>query len=57
MVKIREGVTLRSLEQRSPLNIYVEEADKFFTQMKHNISYRVITRYAKIYVPNIQNEL
>lgn len=27
MTKIREGVSLRSLEQRSPLNIYVEEAD------------------------------
>jgi preprotein translocase subunit SecA len=27
IVKLREGVTLRSLEQRSPLNIYVQEAD------------------------------
>ena len=36
MSKIREGVTLRSLEQKSPLNIYVEEADKHFLEM-HNL--------------------
>lgn len=53
MSKIREGVTLRSLEQRSPLNIYVEEADKYFTHLKNNVAHKVIIAIHRLYIPNI----
>lgn len=53
MGKIREGVMLRSLEQKSPLNIYVEEADKHFTILKNNVAHKVIISIHKLYIPNI----
>jgi hypothetical protein len=57
MTKVREGVSLRSLEQRSPLNIYVEEADKNFTQLKKNVAIGSVTSFHRIFVPNFQNEI
>lgn len=42
MSKIREGVALRSLEQKSPLNIYTEEADKLFNIMKEKVAHKII---------------
>lgn len=42
MSKIREGVALRSLEQKSPLNIYTEEADKLFNLMKEKVAHKII---------------
>ncbi|MBQ0045321.1 MAG: preprotein translocase subunit SecA [Mycoplasma sp.] len=53
MSKIREGVTLRSLEQKSPLNIYVEEADKHFTTLKKNVAHKVVISIHRLYIPNI----
>ena len=53
MSKIREGVTLRSLEQKSPLNIYVEEADKHFDRLKQNVAHKVIISIHRLYIPNI----
>lgn len=42
MAKIREGVALRSLEQKSPLNIYTEEADNLFNLMKEKVAQKII---------------
>ena len=53
MSKIREGVTLRSLEQKSPLNIYVEEADRHFTTLKKNVAHKVVISIHRLYIPNI----
>ena len=50
MVKIREGVTLRSLEQRSPLNIYVNEADNHFNEMKSTVAHNVIMNINHIFI-------
>ena len=53
MSKIREGVTLRSLEQKSPLNIYVEEADKHFTTLKKNVAHKVVISIHRLYIPQV----
>ncbi|MCQ2789848.1 MAG: hypothetical protein MJ229_05670 [bacterium] len=57
MSKIREGVTLRSLEQKSPLNIYVEEADKHFEILKKNVAHKVIISIHRLYIPKIAGVL
>jgi len=57
MSKIREGVTLRSLEQKSPLNIYVEEADKHFNLLKKNVAHKVIISIHRLYIPKIESIL
>lgn len=57
IIKIREGVQLRSLEQRSPLNIYVEEADWNFNEMKKNIAHQVVVSLHRIFIPKVNEEL
>jgi len=57
MSKIREGVTLRSLEQKSPLNIYVEEADKHFNTLKKNVAHKVVISIHRLYIPKIETIL
>ena len=57
MVKVREGVNLRSFEQRSPLNIYVEEADKHFNNMKRNIAHAAIIQINHIFVPKVNEAI
>jgi preprotein translocase subunit SecA len=52
MIKIREGVTLRSLEQTSPLNIYVEEADKNFTKLKTDIAVNSVSSFNSLFIPD-----
>jgi preprotein translocase subunit SecA len=50
-------VSLRSLEQKSPLNIYVEEADKYFNEMKLNVARNCIIALHRMYIPNAANKL
>ncbi len=57
MMRLREGVNLRSLEQRSPLNIYVDEADKHFNEMKRNVAHNVVLNINRIFVPHINEEI
>lgn len=38
ITKTRESVNLRAYEQKSPLNIYIEEVDKMFQVLKHNVA-------------------
>ena len=57
MMKIREGVNLRSLEQRSPLNIYISEADEHFQKMKNNVAHSVVLNINRIYVPKINEAM
>ena len=57
MGKIREGVSLRSLEQRSPLNIYVEDADKNFALMTKNVAHQVIISIHRLYIPKTNEGL
>ena len=40
--KLREGVSLRSLEQVSPLHLYVEESDKAFEKLKKDVAYQTV---------------
>ena len=57
MVKVREGVNLRSLEQRSPLNIYVEEADKHFEDMKQKVAHATVFQINHIFVPRVNESI
>ncbi|MDR3249780.1 MAG: preprotein translocase subunit SecA [Mycoplasmataceae bacterium] len=50
--KIREGVSLRSLEQKSPLHIYVGEADKNFDEIKKSIARSCILALHRMYIPD-----
>lgn len=49
--KIRESVNLRSLEQKSPLNIYVDEADKLFKLLINHVAHKVIITIHNLYNP------
>ncbi|GAA5414886.1 preprotein translocase subunit SecA [Ureaplasma ceti] len=49
--KVREGVNLRAYEQRSPLNIYVADADKLFNELKRKIAIRTIKTISSINNP------
>ncbi|MBQ6970374.1 hypothetical protein IJQ19_02085 [bacterium] len=51
MFKIRESVNLRSLEQKSPLNIYVDEADKLFKLLINHVAHKVIITIHNLYNP------
>ena len=42
IAKTRESVNLRAYEQKSPLNIYIEEVDKMFQVLKHNVAARSV---------------
>lgn len=42
ITKTRESVNLRAYEQKSPLNIYIEEVDKMFQTLKHNVATRTV---------------
>ncbi|QZX49172.1 preprotein translocase subunit SecA [Mycoplasma sp. E35C] len=57
MHKLREGVSLRSLEQTSPLNIYVEEGKKLFDSMLNKIADGVILAVASIVNPSENVEI
>ncbi len=57
MTKLREGVNLRSLEQRSPLNIYIEDGNNLFEKMKSEIVNSVITQLCQLSLPNEQEKL
>lgn len=52
MTKLREGVNLRSLEQRSPLNIYIEDGNNLFERMKTNVVTDTITSICNLSLPN-----
>ncbi len=57
MTKLREGVNLRSLEQRSPLNIYIEDGNNLFEKMKSDIVRDVINGICKLSLPNETAEI
>ncbi len=54
MIKLREGVSLRSLEQTSPLNIYVKEGDILFVNMLAEIAENVIIAICQLATPTAQ---
>ena len=47
IARLREGVNLRAYEQKSPLNIYIEDADLLFLDLKIRIANNVIRNVAK----------
>lgn len=55
MTKLREGVNLRSLEQRSPLNIYIEDGNNLFEKMKSDVVRDVINGICRLSLPNETN--
>lgn len=46
--KLKDGVNLRAYEQKSPLNIYVADADKLFHEMIRLIAFNVIKAIARM---------
>lgn len=57
MTKLREGVNLRSLEQRSPLNIYIEDGNLLFEKLKSDVVRDVINSICKLSLPNESSEV
>lgn len=57
MTKLREGVNLRSLEQRSPLNIYIEDGNNLFEKMKMDVVRSVINQICHLSLPNEQDKI
>ncbi|MDE5775147.1 MAG: hypothetical protein K2H51_02320, partial [Malacoplasma sp.] len=57
MTKLREGVNLRSLEQRSPLNIYIEDGNNLFEKIKNEIVFDTDTNLGYLALPNESVEL
>ncbi len=41
--KLREGVNLRAYEQKSPLNIYIQDADALFNKYKSDVAVNTIS--------------
>lgn len=52
ITKLREGVNLRSLEQRSPLNIFIEDGNMLFEKLKSDVVKDVINAICKLSLPN-----
>lgn len=52
MTKLREGVSLRSLEQKMPLNIYIEDGNALFESMKFEVVEAVFNAFFKLSIPN-----
>ncbi|WP_318032050.1 preprotein translocase subunit SecA [Ureaplasma sp. ES3154-GEN] len=40
--KVREGVNLRAYEQKVPLNIYIQDTDKLFEELKHEVAWLTV---------------
>nr|WP_318035715.1 preprotein translocase subunit SecA [Ureaplasma miroungigenitalium] len=40
--KVREGVNLRAYEQKVPLNIYVQDTDKLFEELKNEVAQETV---------------
>lgn len=57
MTKLREGVSLRSLEQKMPLNIYIEDGNKLFERMKFDTVEAVFSAFLKLSLPNEELEI
>lgn len=57
MTKLREGVSLRSLEQRMPLNIYIEDGNKLFERMKFDVVEAVFSAFLRLSLPNEELEI
>ncbi len=50
--KLRDSVNLRAYEQKSPLNIYIEESNIFFEQMKKIIVHSAFFAFNNMQLPN-----
>ncbi len=48
VMKLREGVNLRAYEQKSPLNIYVNDADRMFNNLKNNTAHKTIVIFGRM---------
>nr|WP_084277146.1 preprotein translocase subunit SecA [Ureaplasma canigenitalium] len=46
--KVREGVSLRAYEQKAPLNIYVQDSDELFSELKFNVAWNTVIGVCKI---------
>ncbi|MGL4647334.1 MAG: preprotein translocase subunit SecA [Mycoplasmoidaceae bacterium] len=57
MSKLKEAVNLRAYEQRSPLNLYIEDGNRFFENMKTEIVNKVINNLINTPYPNEEKEL
>ncbi len=57
MSKLKEAVNLRAYEQRSPLNLYIEDGNKYFENMKNSVVNMVIAKLMQSPLPNQEKEL
>lgn len=55
--KLRDGVSLRSFEQKSPLNIYVEDSDRLFNSMTKLIAQIVIKNIIRTSNQQVSNNV
>ncbi|MDQ0513837.1 preprotein translocase subunit SecA [Mycoplasmoides fastidiosum] len=54
--KLRDSVSLRTLEQKSPLNIYIEEADIAFEKLLTETGNNVILTFLHYNIPGINTQ-
>lgn len=53
MSKLRDSVELRSLEQKSPLHIYVEESDRAFAKLLSDTAHASLTTFLAYNIPGV----
>ncbi|WP_391591749.1 Protein translocase subunit SecA [[Mycoplasma] cavipharyngis] len=56
ITKLRDSVSLRTLEQKSPLYIYVEEADLAFERMLNEIGHSLILIFLHYNLPGVNSQ-
>lgn len=56
MTKLRDSVELRSLEQKSPLNIYVEESDTAFDQLLSTTAHATLSSFLTYELPQVNEQ-
>lgn len=56
MSKLRDSVSLRSLEQKSPLNIYVEEGDIIFQKFLSETAHASLITFLNYNIPGIDTK-
>ena len=57
MSKLKEAVNLRAYEQKSPLNLYIEDGNRFFETMKSEIVNNVLNTLFVTPLPDEEKRL
>lgn len=56
VTKLRDSVSLRSLEQKSPLNIYIEDADAAFEKLLSETGHSSVLTFLQYNIPGVNTQ-